>query len=152
MPGPFYFAWVEAGEAFDAVQHAREDEDIFEFRVEQNEGEFASLTLSVKNPRIGLLAAGRKVWAWLSWDSGAGVVPLFFGRLVGVPTDVNRELVTLAFTARPADFVDRKAAKAETLKVRPYYDPVWINPNALGRSRHGAGGALGALVDRPRHP
>ena len=58
------------------------------------------------------------MWAWLSWDSGADVVPLFFGRLVGVPTDVNRELVTLAFTARPADFVDRKVAKAETLKVQ----------------------------------
>ena len=65
MPGPFYFAWVEAGEAFDAVQHAREDEDIFEFRVEQNEGEFASLTLSVQESAHR--SAGR-------WPESVGLV------------------------------------------------------------------------------
>lgn len=131
MAGPFYFAWVDSDEAFDPATHAREDEEIFEFTVSQVENEFASLSLTVRNPRVGLLSAGRKVWAWLAWDSGAGVEPLFFGRLVGVPTDVNAELVTLEFTARPADFVDRKAAKAESLKVRPYYDPIWIDPDSL---------------------
>ena len=77
------------------------------------------------------MAPSRRVWAWLSWQNGADLVPLFYGRLVGVPTDINQELVTLVFTARPADFVALKAAKAETLKVRPYYDPIWINPDAL---------------------
>ena len=129
--GPFYFAWADKNEAFDPVVHARIDEDIFKFDVDHSEGDFATLTAIVRNPRIGLLAPARRVWAWLSWRNGADLVPLFYGRLVGVPTDINQELVTLVFTARPADFVALKAAKAETLKVRPYYDPIWINPDAL---------------------
>ncbi len=129
--GPFYFAWADKNEAFDPAVHARIDEDIFKFDVDHSEGDFATLTAIVRNPRIGLLAPSRRVWAWLSWQNGADLVPLFYGRLVGVPTDINQELVTLVFTARPADFVALKAAKAETLKVRPYYDPIWINPDAL---------------------
>ena len=132
MPGPFYFAWVDYGEEFNAAVHAREDENIFDFTVEQSEGDFAMLTMTVRNPRIGLLAAGRKVWAWLSWNPGDGsAVPLFLGRLVGVPDNINQELVTLVFNARPANYVTLKAALAETLKVRPFYDPIWINPNSL---------------------
>jgi hypothetical protein len=130
MPGPFYFAWTDAETAF-GPEHQVEDEEVFSFRVEHAEGEFASLSIDIKNPRIGLLAPSRRVWAWLSWQNGADLVPLFYGRLVAVPTDINQELVTLVFTARPANFVSRKAAKAESLKVRPYYDPIWINPNSL---------------------
>jgi len=129
--GPFYFAWADKNEAFDPAVHQRIDEDIFKFDVEQSEGDFATLTLIVRNPRIGLLAPSRRVWAWLSWQNDADLAPLFYGRLVGVPTDINQELVTLVFTARPADFIALKAAKADTLKVRPYYDPIWINPDAL---------------------
>ncbi len=129
--GPFYFAWADKNEPFDPAAHARIDEDVFKFDVDHAEGDFATLTAIVRNPRIGLLAPSRRVWAWLSWQNGAELVPLFYGRLVGVPTDINQELVTLVFTARPADFVALKAAKAETLKVRPYYDPIWINPDSL---------------------
>jgi hypothetical protein len=129
--GPFYFAWADKNEAFDPAVHARIDEDVFKFDVDHAEGDFATLTAIVRNPRIGLLAPSRRVWAWLSWQNGAYLVPLFYGRLVGVPTDINQELVTLVFTARPADFVALKAAKAETLKVRPYYDPIWINPQSI---------------------
>src|SRR5579872_6089002 len=111
--GPFYFAWADKNEPFDAGQHARIDEDIFKFDVEHSEGDFATLTLIVRNPRIGLLAPSRRVWAWLSWRNGADLIPLFYGRLVGVPTDINQELVTLVFTARPADFIALKGAKAE---------------------------------------
>jgi hypothetical protein len=129
--GPFYFAWADKNEAFDPAVHARIDEDIFKFDVDHSEGDFATLTAIVRNPRIGLLAPSRWVWAWLSWQNGTDLIPLFYGRLVGVPTDINQELVTLVFTARPADFVALKAAKAETLKAPPYYDPIWINPDAL---------------------
>jgi hypothetical protein len=38
--------------------------------------------------------------------------------------------VTIAFTARPADFNDQKLAIAETLKVLPYYDPIFISPDS----------------------
>ncbi len=114
MAGPFYWAWVDATETTFTTGHVREDEAIFGFTVEQAEGEFASLSLEIRNPRIGLLAPARKVWGWLSWDNGSEIVPLFFGRLVAVPDDIHLEVVTLSFTARPADYVTRKAAVADT--------------------------------------
>lgn len=128
MPGPFHFAWCEASEiTFDPNVHAREDEEVFSFRVEHAEGEFASLSVELRNPRIGLLAPVRKTWAWLSWNNGAEVISLFFGRLIGVPGDLHREIVTLSFTARPADYNAQKQALAESLKVAPFWDPIWID-------------------------
>jgi hypothetical protein len=125
----FYFAWVAASETAFGAEHQVEDEEVFAFKVDHAEGEFANLSVEIRNPRIGLLAPARKTWAWLSWNNGATVIPLFFGRLVGVPSDLHQEAVTLAFTARPADYNARKLALAETLKVAPYWDPIWIDPD-----------------------
>lgn len=133
MPlGPFFFAWTDATETTFAPAHARVDETIFAFELSQEEGDFASLRLDVRNPRVGLLAPGRKTWGWFSWDRAfnaggpADVVPLFFGRLIGIPTNVFGEIVSLEFIARPADYVARKATAAAALRVLPWYDPVWI--------------------------
>lgn len=120
--GFFWFAWVNAGEAFSAGTHSRRDENIISWRLEQTEGEFASLTIDVKNPKIGLLAPGRKVWAWFSFEGA----PLILCRLVGIPNSINKEVVSLVFQARPIDFQDQKVALAETLKVAPYYDLLYI--------------------------
>ena len=95
MPGPFFFAWADATETTFGPEHQVEDEEVFSFRVEHAEGEFARLSIDIKNPRIGLLAPARKTWAWLSWNNGTEVIPLFFGRLVGVPSDLHQEIVTL---------------------------------------------------------
>jgi hypothetical protein len=127
MAGPFYIAWTDAGAAFDPVLHAREDVDIFAFDIEHGEGDFATLAATVRNPRIGLLAPGRKVWAWFSWFDGAQIKPLFFGRLVGVPDQLQDETVQFNFIARPRDFAEQKAALAETMKVRPYWDAIWFS-------------------------
>jgi hypothetical protein len=122
----FYFAWVNPGTAFNAGVHNVKDEQIISFKVEHREGEFASLQISIKNPRVSLLSASRKQWAWLSWDKGQGISPLFYGRLVGIPTDIHREAITLEFIARPTDYDARKLTLANTLKVFPYYDPVFF--------------------------
>lgn len=126
----FYFAWVNPSQDAFTGAMAREDEKIVGFEVTHDEGDFASATIEIRNPRIGLLNAGRKVWAWLSWDgdpaSTGGPEPLFFGRLVGVPADMQSETVTLTFIARPRTYNSQKRAVAETLKVAPYWDPVWI--------------------------
>ena len=86
----------------------------------------------VKNPRIGLLAPGRRVWAWLAWQSPAddptfagALVPIFFGVLLSVPTSLFQEKVTLQFIARSPQFIRNKQALAETMKTFPYYDPIW---------------------------
>lgn len=126
---PFRFAWVNPGTSFNAVLHDVEDEKILSFRVEQNETEFATLSIDIKNPRIGLLNAGRKLWAYLSWFNGSTLVPLFFGRLVGIPTAINKEVVSLEFIARPTDFATQKATLGEYMRDLPNYDPVFISPD-----------------------
>lgn len=125
MDGPFYFAWSD-DVAFDPLLHAVEDEAITELSISQQEGEFASLQITVLNPYQGLLAPGRLPWAWLSWDDGTEIVPLFHGRLTGVPEAIDGETVRLLFTARPTGYEGLRDDLAETLKVLPYFDPVWI--------------------------
>jgi hypothetical protein len=127
-----YFAWIDPGETTFAPEHMRWDENIFSFTLHQDEGDPASLTLVVRRPRndagnaIGLLGPGRKVWCWFAMDCGPDLVR-FRGRLVGVPTSIFEELVTLEFVARPVDLVAQKEALAETLRVLPYYDEVVID-------------------------
>lgn len=128
----FYFAWVADGDTTFGVSHQVEDEEVFAFDVEHQEGDFPSLKIDIRNPRIGLLNAGRDLWAWLSWRKpDNSVVPLFHGRIVGIPEDIDKEIVTLEFSARPADYEDQKAALAESLKVAPYWDPIWIDEDEL---------------------
>jgi hypothetical protein len=128
-----YFAWVDPGETTFAPEHLRWDENIFSFTLKQDEGDPASLTLVVRRPRndagnaIGLLGPGRKIWAWFAMDCGPDLIR-FRGRLVGVPTSIFEELVTLEFVARPIDLVAQKEALAQTLRVLPYYDEVVIDP------------------------
>jgi hypothetical protein len=122
----FYFAWCGPGEAFNAA-HMREDELVLSFDLAHLEGQIPTLSVEIRNPRIGLLAPGRKQWAWLSWQSLTGTVaPLFYGRLVAIPNNVFNEVVTLQFLARPTNYLAQKQAVAEALKVSPYYDPIWI--------------------------
>ena len=122
----FHFAWVDALETLFGPQHLVEDEKVLSFSIEHSEGDFASLSIVIKNPRIGLLAPARKTWAWLAYGS----TPLFFGRLVGVPSSINQNAVTLEFIARPADYAAQKEALAATLRSLPYYDPVFLAPEA----------------------
>lgn len=130
MPGPYFFAWCdEATPWSEALQ--REDEDIFEIVVEEAEGDFPALNIDVVNPRVGLLAAGRNLWCWLAWDSGAGVLPLFHGRLVGIPENLHGEIVRLVFVARPSDYTEQKAALAAELRVPPFHDPLWFDQEKI---------------------
>jgi hypothetical protein len=125
--GPFYFAWVDAEETTFGEEHHVYDEYIFEFNREWTEGECATLTVVIKNPFTRLLGPARKKWAWFSWDDGTEIVPLFFGRLVAVPTDLFSETLELSFVARPRDTRAQKEAIVEGLKVRPFWDPIFIS-------------------------
>lgn len=137
MAQQFYFAWIDEDEDFDPspgpTGHAREDEDVFSFVFDHSEGDFAAIQITIKNPRIGLLATGRKTWCFFSFNAGTdvspNVVPIIKGRLVGIPTNVFDTIVTLEFIARPSDFAEQKAALANTLKVLPYWDPIFVSPD-----------------------
>ena len=117
---------------WNPAAHGRFDEDVLSIEIAQSEGDFATLTIGLKNPGLGLLAAGRNLWCWLSWDQawpdGAqDLVPLFNGRLVGVPRRQAGEVVELQFIARPDDYLIQKGALAASLQVLPYWDPVWLS-------------------------
>jgi hypothetical protein len=130
----FFFAWVDETETTFGLEHQVVDEDIVSISLTHKEGAFASLDITVKNPRVGLLGPGRKQWAWLSWSDErnptAGVVPLLFGRLVGVPQQVQGNAVTLTILARPSNYDALKRTLAETMKVAPYWDPIFINADS----------------------
>lgn len=121
-----YFAWLDAPAPFDALVHAVFDEEIISLTISQDEGDFASAEIDVRNPG-GLLAPGRLEWCWISTDGeGGAIVPLFQGRLVALPESVTGEAVRLMFRAKPPDYSVLKTYVAGTLKVLPYWDPVWI--------------------------
>lgn len=124
----FYFALVDAGTAWSAALE-RVDLDVPSFVLSENEGEFASLQLTIRNPRIGLLNAARKQWLWFAIADGStdGAEPLFFGRIVGVPQEPQGNLVTVTYVARPGDIEDLKSALAETLKVHPWWDAAFVD-------------------------
>ncbi|TGQ69512.1 hypothetical protein EN829_015070 [Mesorhizobium sp. M00.F.Ca.ET.186.01.1.1] len=127
----FFFAWVDENETVFGMEHQVEDEQVVSISLTHKEGAFASLDITVKNPRVGLLAPGRRQWAWLSWydekNPTAGVIPLLFGRLVGVPQQIQGNAITLTIMARPSDYDALKRALANTMKVAPYWDPMFLN-------------------------
>src|ERR1035437_9717174 len=126
---PFFFAWVDETDNVFRSNFERVDEDILTFSLKHDEGQHPTLDLTIINPRVGLLHAGRKLWAWFARQNPkTGVItPLFFGVLVGIPTDIFKEKVALKFIARSPTYINDKQAVTETLKVRPYYDPVWLD-------------------------
>lgn len=144
----FGLAWVDPGETtFISGTHFRKDENVFSLLIQGQEGQAATASIVVRNPRIGLLNAGRKIWAWISWKDDAEVIhPLMFGRLVGIPENVFAELVTLAFVSRPLDIASQRRTLAATMAVLPWYDPVFINED-LRLSADGSTGDVDAVLE-----
>jgi hypothetical protein len=125
--GPFYFAWAQSTDTVFGSGFYSYDENIFDFSRDLIEGQIPTLSITIKNPGVGLLNPGRKQWCWFSWFNGIEVVPLFFGRLVGIPSGLADQVIQLHFIARANDYVARKQALAETLKVDPFYDPAFLD-------------------------
>lgn len=125
MPGPFYFAWCDEATPWGA-ELQRFDEPIVELELSQAEGEAAQLAIDIVRPGMGLLAPGRQQWCWFAWFDGVAVRPLFHGRVMGAPANIVGEIWRLVFRALPSDYQARKAALAASLRVLPYWDPVWL--------------------------
>lgn len=123
----FYFRWSDATDLPFNSGYAVDDEDVFSFALKQEETEFARLTVAIRNPRVALLSTSRKSWMWFSVDDGDGPIPLFFGRLIGIPTSIFDDIVTLEFVAEPADYNDQRETLADALRVLPYYDPIFVD-------------------------
>ncbi|RVD13023.1 MAG: hypothetical protein EOS73_26300 [Mesorhizobium sp.] len=130
----FFFAWVAPTETTFGIEHEVEDEKVIGIALTHAEGGFAKADIKVRNPRTGLLAPGRDQWAWLSWadpqNPTAGTQPLLLGRVVGLPQQIQGNAVVLTFLARPADYDTLKRALAETMKVAPFWDPLFLNEDS----------------------
>lgn len=132
MAQDFYFAWVAHGHTTFGVEHQVQDEDVIGCRITHNEALVPGCVLVIRNPRVGLLNEDRMQWAWVSHRKrDDSVVPIFHGRIVTMPADLVGSLVTVEFTARPEDYEAQKAALAETLKVVPYWDKLFVDEDQL---------------------
>jgi hypothetical protein len=142
MNRAFSVAMVEADETTFNTSHVREDMVVFDLSLTQSEGDFCNLEIELENPRVGILAPGRPRWVWIAWNPNfdpfasesseavfEDMVPLFFGRVQGVPSDFIGETIRLNFLARPLDFNTQKEALADTLRVAPWFDGVWFGPD-----------------------
>jgi len=128
----YFFAWVDPPASTPVWDNAykRMDEEVFTFSLQQAEGDFATLSIDIRNPKVGLLSPARKHWAWFARENDAGVTtPLFCGRLVGIPSSVQKEVISLEFVARPNGYVTLKAAYADTLRTGEWYDGAFFVGN-----------------------
>ena len=127
MARTYYFALVPKTATTFSSAYARQDENVFSFTVSQGEGDFCSLSVTIEKPSQSLLDPARPQWVWLSMNDTV-VTPLFFGRVIGIPAEIQADLVTIEFLAKPADFDNAKRARAAALKLAPYWDDAFIDP------------------------
>lgn len=124
--GKIFFAYVNPLDTYDDTIHSVEDEDVFSLRISQSETEFARARVEIRNPSIGLLAPGRKQRVFISCEHGPDKKLLFAGRLVGFPLDIGENTVSVEFIAQPEDWFNTQQAFLQTLKVAPFYNPLFI--------------------------
>jgi len=124
--GQMFFAWVSDTESWNPAVHARNDESVFAFRLSESEGEFATAELVIENPRAGLLAAAREKYIMISCAVDGVPTLLFWGRIVGVPTGISGEKITMRALAQKPGWADEQAAFLAALKVAPYYDSLFV--------------------------
>jgi hypothetical protein len=65
---PFLFAWVSGDQTTFDETMLRVDEDILEMELEHDEGQTPTLSVTIKNPRAGLLNTNRYQWAWIAYQ------------------------------------------------------------------------------------
>lgn len=123
----FFYAWIDSSESTFGPEHHRVDELIFSFKFSHEEGQFAQLELEIANPHIGFFAPGRPFWAWFAVDDGTTVTPLFRGRVVGIPSDLFADIITITLVAKPKDYTEQILDLSVTLKTLPFYDPIFID-------------------------
>jgi hypothetical protein len=127
--GPYYLAYVDQGTAFNPAVHDVMDEYVFRVDFKITEGDKPTLVLDILNPHIGLLNTSRKQWVWFSrMGSNGHIYPLFYGRIMAIPTNLVGEIITVNYIAWPIDFYQQRQALAEAVKVNGPYDAVFIDP------------------------
>ena len=65
---PFLFAWVDGDQTTFDETMLRVDVDILELDLEHEEGQTPTLSVTIKNPRAGLLNTNRYQWTWIAYQ------------------------------------------------------------------------------------
>ena len=65
---PFLFAWVRGDQTTFDETMMRVDEDIVDMELEHEEGQIPTLSVTIRNPRAGLLNLNRYQWAWIAYQ------------------------------------------------------------------------------------
>ncbi len=118
-----YFAWVGVEESFNPKIHCRDDQQVFRLDIQQREGGFALARIAIANPKCGLLNYKRQRHCFIAYHNTL----LFKGRVVGMPVQVNGEIVHLDFSAEPEDSQQRLLDLQKQLKQAPYWDELFVS-------------------------
>lgn len=127
--GKIFFAMVDEAEIFDPAIHCREDLKVFDLKISQSEGEFATALLEIQNNKAGFLDPTFKPRIFISCEKSPrdpSNVLLFSGRVVAFPDDLSSELITLRYVAQPEGWYSQQEAFVDALKVAPYYNELFI--------------------------
>lgn len=125
----WHFAWLAAeGEAFDPVAHRRRDLPIKTVNVREEEGVDAH-AVTIETMLMPVAALAGKGWALLSYGLRDGtLVPICRMKRRPMPAGDAEAELSVEFYARPSDWMNRRDVGLQPLKVRPFYEPLFIAP------------------------
>lgn len=123
--GRIYFAAVDTGDVYNPAIHSVEDEDVFGLAISQVEFQFAIAEVKIKNPSEGLLSPTRKQRVFLSIDNGGSPKLIFSGEIVGIPSEIATNLVTIQYIGQPSDWEVVQQTLFDSLKVSPFFNPLF---------------------------
>ena len=121
-----YFAAVDPLDVYDELIHSVEDEEVFFLKIDQSEGEFATLEIEIKNPSEGLLSPARKQRVFISIENAGSPLLIFSGRIIGNPTELTNETVRIQYIGQPEDWDTVQDTFLDTLKVAPFFNQLYI--------------------------
>lgn len=114
------YAITSTPEAFDPAVHVRDDMLTLDLTIEQLEGDFAVARLTIVNPRGPL--PGEHI---LISDKG---VLIFRGQINQAAVGRMEERLDIEAIGRTQDYENKRATLLQSLKVSPFYDPLFVAP------------------------
>lgn len=116
-----YIALVSDEETFDPETHSRLDIEAFSVEIPQSEEQIAIAKIEMRNPRAILSSlSDRRIFI-----SERGHL-IFDGRISLIPRGSVSKTISIEAVAREDDLDDQISALVESLKVPPYWDPLFV--------------------------
>jgi hypothetical protein len=129
VSGPFFIAMVDPGTEYDPGVHHVEDEVLDYMKIEHAEAQIPTLTIRFKNPFMGPLNPARKTGIVVSWETGGtdGIIPLFVGQLMAIPSDIVGNAITYVYHAKAERYDENLHLLADSMRHLPEYDEIFVS-------------------------